>query len=85
MITIAAWLLPLLKYWQPSLTTVEQAAKPVVDIAVADEYAGQEGYFEGGVKKESSPESMNEDVQRQLWEKSMTWCRLNDGDSVIGT
>jgi hypothetical protein len=83
MITIAAWLLPLLKYLQPSLTTVEQAAKPVVDIAVADEFAGQEGYFEGRAKKESSPESMNEDVQRQLWDKSVAWCRLSDGDSVI--
>jgi hypothetical protein len=83
MITIVGWLLPLLSYFNPPLTTVEQAAKPVVDIAVADKFAGQEGYFEGRTKAKSSPESTNEDVQRELWEKSVGWCRFNKGDTVI--
>jgi hypothetical protein len=76
-------LLPLLSYLNPLLTTVEQAAKPVVDIAVADEFAGQEGYFEGRTEKESSPDSLNEEMQRKLWRKSVTWCRLDVEDSVI--
>jgi hypothetical protein len=83
MITITSWLLPLLRLIKPSLMSVEQAAKPVVDVAVADEYAGQEGYFEGSARIESSPDSLNKDTQRKLWERSVAWCGLKAEDTVI--
>jgi hypothetical protein len=81
--TIGGWLLPLIRYLQPSVVTVEEAARPVVDVALAKEYAGQEGYFEGRKKVESSPDSLDEDLQRRLWQKSVEWCGLTAGDSVI--
>lgn len=60
-----------------------QAAKPVADIAVADEFLGQEGYFEGRLKTESSPDSLNEQVQKTLWERSVAWCKLEAGDTIV--
>jgi hypothetical protein len=83
MILIGSWLLPLLRLLKPRLSSVEQAAKPVIDIAVANEFAGQEGYFEGRAKAASSPDSLEEEMQRKLWEKSVVWCGLRPEDTVI--
>ncbi|KAH5246005.1 hypothetical protein HBI71_182810 [Parastagonospora nodorum] len=83
LMTIGSWLLPLLRLFQPALASVQQAAKPVVDLAVADEYAGQEGYFEGNAKVGSSFYSLIESVQGMLWAKSVEWCGLRAEDSVI--
>jgi hypothetical protein len=83
LMTIGSWLLPLLRLFQPALVSVQHAAKPVVDLAVADEYAGHEGYFEGRDKVNSSFNSLIESVQGMLWAKSVEWCGLKVGDSVI--
>lgn len=80
---IATYLLPLLRLIKPSVASVHQAAKPVVDLAVADEYAGQEGYFEGKAKAESSPDSQNAQVQKKLWERSVEWCEVKAQDTII--
>ena len=78
MTTLVTWLLPLLRVFGvvPRVVTVEEAAKPVVEVAVSDRFAGQEGYFEGEQKMESSPDSMDEDMQNALWRKSVEWCGL---------
>jgi hypothetical protein len=83
LITIGSWLLPLLKLFVSGLVSVEQAAKPVVDVAVADEFAGQEGYFEGREAVDSSPDSLNEEMQKKLWQKSIEWCGLRREDVVM--
>jgi hypothetical protein len=83
MITIASWLLPLLSYFQPRLATVEQAAIALVDVAVAEKFAGQDGYFEGNKKAESSPDSLDVSRQQALWSKSVEWCGLDKEDLVI--
>jgi hypothetical protein len=80
---VGGWLLPLLRLLQPSLTSVMQAARPVADIAVADEFLGQEGYFEGRMKAGSSPDSLNAQMQKILWERSVAWCKLEAGDTII--
>jgi hypothetical protein len=72
-----------LRLLKPRLTTVEDAAKPVVDVAVAKEFAGHEGYFEGRKKVNSSPDSMDEKMQRVLWERSVVWCGLKEEDTAI--
>jgi hypothetical protein len=84
LMAIGTWLLPLLRLFQPSIMSVEQAAKPVGDIAMSDKYAGQEGYFEGSAKVESSPDSLDEGMQERLWKKSVEWCKLRAEDSIIG-
>jgi hypothetical protein len=83
LIKIGSWLLPLLQLFLPGLASVAQAAKPVVDIAVADEFAGREGYFEGREAVHSSPESMDQEVQAKLWKKSVEWCGFMREDVVI--
>jgi hypothetical protein len=85
MTTIVTWLLPLLKVIgiAPRLVTVEQAAKPVIEVAVSDRFAGQKGYFEGDQKIESSPDSLEVETQKALWRKSVEWCGLCKEDTVI--
>jgi hypothetical protein len=83
MFTVVGWFLPLLRLVQPRITTVQQAALPVVDMAVADEFAGQEGYFEARKKAESSPDSMDEKMQKLLWNESVAWCGLKREDTVV--
>ena len=83
MAMIVTWLLPLLRILAPRLIKVEQAAKPVVEVAVAERFSGQEGYFEGEQKVDSSPDSMEVRTQLALWRKSVEWCGLKDGDSII--
>jgi hypothetical protein len=81
--TIVTWLLPLFRYFAPRLSTVEQAAIAFVDVAVADAFAGQEGYFEGREKVESSPDSLDVHMQQALWRKSVEWCGLDKEDLAI--
>jgi len=83
MFTVAAWLAPLLRLFGLRLITVEQGAKPVVDVAIADEFAGLEGYLESGVKVNSSPDSLDESMQKRLWQQSVAWCGLKSADTVI--
>ncbi|KAH6852136.1 short chain dehydrogenase/reductase SDR [Alternaria alternata] len=81
--TVVTWMLPLLRYFDPRLKTVEQAAIPFVDVAVSDKFAGQEGYFEGDKKVESSPDSLDIKMQQALWRKSFEWCKLNKEGLMI--
>jgi NAD(P)-dependent dehydrogenase (short-subunit alcohol dehydrogenase family) len=85
MTTVVTWLLPLLKFLgvAPRLVTVEQAAKPVVEVSVSDRFSGQEGYFEGEQKLDSSPDSMDVEMQKALWRRSVEWCGLQREDTVI--
>ena len=55
----------------------------MVEVAVADEFAGQEGYFESGEKADSSPDSMNEGMQKKLWSRSIAWSGLKAADTII--
>jgi hypothetical protein len=83
MFTILGWFIPLMSLLQPRISTVERAAPPVVDVAVANEFAGQEGYFEARKKTESSPDSMDEKMQKALWNESVAWCGLKREDTVV--
>ena len=85
MTTMVTWLLPLLRLSgvAPRIVTVEEAAKPVVEVAVSDRFAGQEGYFEGEHQTASSPDSTDGDMQKALWRKSVQWCGLRKEDTVI--
>ena len=83
MFTILGWFLPLLRLLQPRISTVQQAAPPVVDIAVAEEFAGHEGYFEARKKVESSPDSMDVKMQKALWDESVAWCGLKQEGLVV--
>jgi hypothetical protein len=85
MTTMVTWLLPLLRLFRVTsrIITVEEAAKPVIEVAVSDRFAGKEGYSEGEQKMESSPDSMDEDMQNALWRKSVEWCGLRKEDTMI--
>ncbi|ORY13625.1 hypothetical protein BCR34DRAFT_561833 [Clohesyomyces aquaticus] len=82
-ICIVNWLQPILKYLSPIFRRSADAAKDVIDLALDQKYVGQDGYFMGTSKGESSTQSRNEDMQQRLWDKSLEWSRISTGDTVL--
>lgn len=82
-ITIASFLQPLVKYLNPKLNTTHGAAKDVVDIAVADRFAGKQGHYLMSKEDGSSPDSQNEVVQGKLFTKSVQWCGMKQEDTIL--
>jgi hypothetical protein len=81
--TIISWFQPVLKFMSPQFMLVKQAAPPFIDVAVTDEFAGREGYFESKLQVESSPDSRDEEMQKELWKRSVAWCGLRQEDTVV--
>ncbi|KAH7132198.1 short-chain dehydrogenase/reductase-like protein sdr [Dendryphion nanum] len=73
-------LFPLMHWLQPRLRLSKHAARDVVDLALSDEFKDQEGHFDLRVPGPTSPESLDETLQRRLWEKSVEWCGLKAKD-----
>lgn len=73
-------LFPLMHWLQPRLRLSKHAARDVVDLALSDEFKDQEGHFDQRVPGPTSPESLDETLQRRLWEKSVEWCGLKAKD-----
>jgi hypothetical protein len=82
-ISIANFLQPVLKYLKPTLRRSAEAAEDVVDFAVSPECAGRQGYFIMRTKAESSRASLDEEMQRALWDKSVEWAGISQGDTVL--
>ena len=82
-ITIFSFLQPLIKYVAPQFNSTAGAARDVVDLAVADEFAGKEGHYLMRKAEDSSPDSHNEVVQGKLFAKSVEWCGIKQGDTVL--
>lgn len=80
---VLTWLQPVLKYVKPSLRTSADAGKDVVELAVSEKFAGQEGHFEMRAKADSSPDSKNEEMQKRLWDKSVEWCGIEEKDTAL--
>lgn len=68
---------------KPTLRRSADSAKDVVDLAVKEEFKGIDGHFEMRKKAASSPDSLDEEMQRRLWEKSVEWCGLKKEDTVL--
>jgi hypothetical protein len=55
----------------------------VVDLAVADEFAGRQGHFLFRNEDDSSPSSHDEEMQGRLFAKSVAWCGIRQEDTVL--
>jgi hypothetical protein len=82
-IRFANFIQPIAKYLIPTIRRSSEAAKDIVDLAVGQAYAGQEGHFLINNKADSSPESKDEEAQAALWAKSLEWCKLKQKDTVL--
>ncbi|KAJ4294203.1 hypothetical protein N0V90_007893 [Kalmusia sp. IMI 367209] len=77
------WLQPLAKRFNPRINSTSGAARDVVDMALADEFAGKEGHFVLREQQDSSPDSRDENMQGKLWDKSIEWCAIKQEDTVL--
>jgi hypothetical protein len=83
LIGIAGFLQPLFKRLNPKMNTSAGAARDVVDLAVADEFAGRQGHFLFRNEDDSSPSSHDEEMQGRLFAKSVAWCGIRQEDTVL--
>jgi hypothetical protein len=83
LISFVNFIQPIAKFLKPTLRRSSEAAKDVVEFAVGQQYAGQDGHFLMNKKEDSSPESKDEEVQAALWAKSLEWCKLEQKDTVL--
>jgi NAD(P)-dependent dehydrogenase (short-subunit alcohol dehydrogenase family) len=74
---------PLLVKFMPNMQTSASAAREVVDVAISEKYAGQDGHFVIDHKEDSSPESHDDDTQKKLFEKSLEWAGVRQEDTIL--
>ncbi|KAF7512549.1 hypothetical protein GJ744_000810 [Endocarpon pusillum] len=65
------------------MRTAADAGADVVDPATNEAYPGERAYFTLLGNDDSSPESMNEEKQQKLWEKSAEWAIIKRGDTAL--
>ncbi|KAL1606532.1 hypothetical protein SLS60_003937 [Paraconiothyrium brasiliense] len=82
-VSIAGFLQPLVKWLNPRMNTSAGAARDVVDLAVAEEFAGKEGHYLVREPDDSSPDSHDEKIQGRLFAKSVEWCGIRQEDIAI--
>ncbi|OJJ75762.1 hypothetical protein ASPBRDRAFT_116822 [Aspergillus brasiliensis CBS 101740] len=69
---------PLLQYKDHTMRTSAEAALDIADLAVGPDFAGAKGYFTWKKPDTSSPESLDPEKQKQLWEKTLEWLGLGE-------
>lgn len=76
---------PFLRFMDPTMRTAAEAAADVIDLTMAEAYAGERGYFTLLQKDESAPESRHEKKQEELWVKSAEWVKVAASDAHLKT
>jgi hypothetical protein len=76
---------PVLRYMIPTLRSVDEAAVDLIEISVGKAHAGETGFYTMLKKDTSSPESYDEEKQKQLWAKSLAWAELTRDQTALST
>ncbi|KAI8963314.1 NAD(P)-binding protein [Daldinia sp. FL1419] len=76
-------LLPLIRLKDHTARLSAAAGVDVIELAVNPKYVGQAGYYTLLEKDESSPESREEQRQKALWVKSLTWAGISKENTVL--
>ncbi|KAJ5700938.1 NAD(P)-binding protein [Penicillium malachiteum] len=58
----------------PLMRTAETAGKDVIELTVDDRFKGTSGYFTLLEQGEGPPDSVDEDKQAAVWDKTVKWC-----------
>ncbi|KUI73734.1 Retinol dehydrogenase 13 [Cytospora mali] len=75
---------PLLRIMDPTIRTSAEAGKDVARLAINEASPDERGYFTLLEKDESSPDSLNEQKQEQLWLQSAQWVGITAQDTALG-
>jgi hypothetical protein len=62
----------------PTMRTSDQAAADV--IVLATDMTKEPGYYTFLEKDSSSPDSLDQEKQQQLWEKTLVWAKITGED-----
>jgi hypothetical protein len=82
-ISIANWLQPVLRFLDPTIRRSATAARDVIDLAVGSRGEGQKGYFIMGNKADSSKASHNEQMQVDLFDRSVEWAGITQESTSL--
>lgn len=72
-------MLPLLRFADPTMRTSREAGTDVAKLAVNEASPGARGFFTLLKEDTSSPDSLNEEVQEKIWEKTLEWTGISKG------
>lgn len=76
---------PLLRLVDPCVRTSADAGTDVALLAINEAAPNERGHFILLEKTESSPESLQEEKQERLWQKSAEWAGIKSQDIALAS
>ncbi len=67
---------PLLRFVDPTMRTANEAGIDVAKLATNEAYPGERGYFTLLEKDNSSPDSLDANLQQAVWAKTLEWTKV---------
>ncbi|KAI0873443.1 NAD(P)-binding protein [Hypoxylon argillaceum] len=77
MANLQRFILRPLRFFMSAMRTSATAATDVVDFATNKAHPGERGYFTLLEKTESSPQSMDKEVQQRVWSQTAAWANID--------
>lgn len=74
---------PVLRFLNPAMRTSAEAAEGVIELGVGEAHPGERGYFNLLEKGESSPDSLDKNIQERIWSKSAEWARITKDNTAL--
>ncbi|KAL8654750.1 MAG: hypothetical protein Q9226_003314 [Calogaya cf. arnoldii] len=74
---------PLLRFMDPTMRTAAEAGFDVIDLATRAAYPQERGYFTLLKPDVSAPDTLVEESQQRLWERTMQWAKIRQEDTVF--
>jgi NAD(P)-dependent dehydrogenase (short-subunit alcohol dehydrogenase family) len=76
---------PLLRFMDPTMRTSSEAGTDVAKLAVNEASPGYRGFLTLLKEDTSSPDSLNETVQEEIWAKTLEWTGISAATAGIST
>lgn len=67
----------------PTFRSAAEAGIELAELAVDKAHPGERGYFTLLEKDESDPITMDEDVQKRVWQKSLEWAKITKDNTAL--
>jgi NAD(P)-dependent dehydrogenase (short-subunit alcohol dehydrogenase family) len=76
-------MMPLLRHLTSAVRTTADAGRDLVALSVGAEFQGKRGYFLGKHEAPPARVSLDEEVQKRLWEACWEWAGVTKGETVL--
>ena len=74
---------PLLRLMDPMMRTSAEAGVDVVDFATGTVHPRERGYFTLLKQDVSAPDSLDQNTQQRLWQKTLEWARITPQNTAL--